>query len=127
MDQTEEREVVGRGLKAMLDIAAKNAKGLPIFAKQKAEELGVEFLGGLDERPDGATMLQFYHPVERLYEEHGKDWEKALDSLGQLVGFFAVPRELLFGIRGEHGDVLLKMSDIARYKHLQVFERLGLG
>lgn len=85
MNQAEEREVVGRGLKAMLDIAAKNAKGLPLFAQQKAEELGVEFLGAFDERPE-ATVLQFYHPIDRRFSEHGEDWAEALDGMGQLRG-----------------------------------------
>jgi len=111
MDAPEDRRAIEAALGAMLEIAAHNAKSLPGFARAAGTELGLEYFGELED--SGAPILKFYRTDLGLPE---KPSAQELPMIGKVLGFFTIPKQLLLGIRGERGDVLMKMSDIQVYR-----------
>jgi hypothetical protein len=119
MDTPEDRRAIEAGLNASLGIAAHNAKNLPEFARKQALELGLTYFGELSD--SSAPILVFYRTdLGEHYmasrELRGPSAWKVLPTIGRVKGFFAIPRQLLLGIRGEHGDVLMRVTDIQVYR-----------
>jgi hypothetical protein len=122
-----DRSHINAALKTHLGIFAHNATHLPDFGKKYADKLGLEYFGEF-ERDDKTPVLRFYrHDMgeEILRNQQAKGgpeaWE-VLPTIGKIRGFFAIPRQALLGIRGEHGDVLMKMNDIMVYRFNGVME-----
>jgi len=103
-------------LENFLAIIAHNAKGLVSLASQHAEEMGLKSLGVLDEwpGPEKAPVLKF-HTGKHLRI----DWDRVCQDLlaiGKPVGLYAVPRAMLLGIRGEKGDITVRLVDIQQHR-----------
>ena len=115
------RKPIERMLAAALGNVVGNFQALPAFAEKHAGELGLDFLGNLEERPKAPSLRfpmvgssQFAPILQQLSE-----------AIGTPTALFSVVRQGLMGIRGTDGDIMLRMIDIVRYRHLGVFQTLA--
>jgi hypothetical protein len=120
---SEDRTVFKNALQCFLGIAAHNAQQLPALAKKHAGELGLAYDGEFEEQTDYPS-IQFL----RTQEDFNRvDWDHVRDqlaSLGTIRSLFAVPKQMLLGIRGSDGDIYLRMTDIQIYRHYGVFQTI---
>lgn len=107
-----ERETFVPFLEALLGMMARSAKGLISLASQHAEEMGLKSLGVFETwaGSEKAPVLKF-HPGKHL----GIDWDrvcKDLLTIGKPTGLYAIPSAMLLGIRGEKGEITVRLADI---------------
>lgn len=112
----------GQALRAELHLIEHQTTGLPLLTEQIAGKLGVPYLGILKDRVQDSSILNF---PSGLNLPKDKPWpESQLNAIGKVVALYAIPNSWLLGIRGEHGDRYLRVTDIQRYRHIAVFEHL---
>lgn len=107
-----DRQVFGNFLEAFLGMLAHSMKGLNSLVSQHAEEMGLESLGVFEERPDPKVA-----PVLRFPQDHNLriKWDEVdaqLAKIGKPTGLYTVPRQLIMGIRGDKGDITIRLIDI---------------
>lgn len=122
-DSPQSREVIERTLGAAMGRIVSNFQALPAFAEKHAGELGLDFLGNMEERPD-APVLRF--PTDRLMKVQWDQVQQQLvEAIGKPTSLFAVVRQGLVGIRGTKGDIMLRCLDITIYRHYGTFQTLA--
>lgn len=85
-------------------------EGLNSLVRQHAEEMGVESLGVLDEVPEGAVVLKF--PQDHNLRIKWDEVDAQLATIGIPKGLYTVPKSWFLGIRGDKGDILVRIVDI---------------
>jgi hypothetical protein len=99
-------------LEAFLGMIARNCRGMISLASEHAEEMGLKSLGVFETwaGPEKAPVLKF-----QMGKHLGIDWNKVCQDLlaiGKPTGLYAIPSAMLFGIRGEKGDITVRLADI---------------
>lgn len=109
-DQCCDRKVFGQFLEAFLGNMSRNMEGLSSLARQHAEEMGVKSLGVLDKIPEGAKILAFSQDHNLRIKWHEVDAQLA--KIGKPTGFYTVPLAGVLGVRGDKGDVVIRLIDV---------------
>lgn len=123
-DSQASREVINRVLHSSLGRLVGNFQALPAFAEKHAGELGLDFLGAMEEEPDDAPVLRF--PTDKKLEILWDQVQQQLiEAIGRPTALFAVVRQGLVGIRGTKGDIMLRCLDITIYRHFGTFQTLA--
>lgn len=111
-----DRKGMGSFLDAFLGMMSRSMKGLNSLVGQHAEEMGLNSLGVFDECPEGAPVLRFpQDPQDRLRIKWG-EVDAQLAKIGKPTGLFTVPSEMLMGIRGENGDIGIRLIDVQMHR-----------
>lgn len=118
-----DRSIFARTLEVMLQNLAKSMEGLNSMVAGHAEEMGLDSLGVLAKRPEGVEVLRF--PLNDQMRIKWDEVDHQLATIGKITGLYTVPSELLMGIRGKDGDILIRLIDVQQRRlHgvLQYFE-----
>jgi hypothetical protein len=119
-----DRSVIERTLEALLHMLSHNMKGLNSLATQHAEEMGLDSLGVFEEPPEGARPLSFPIDFNNKLRIKWDEVDAQLATIGRPTGLYAVPKSMYLGIRGENGDVLVRLIDIQQRRLDGVLEYL---
>lgn len=122
-DPQQSRKVFGKALHSALGRVVGNFQSLPDFAEKHAAELGLDFLGNMEERPD-APVLRFPQD-KKLKVLWDQVQQQLVEAIGKPTALFAVVRQGLMGIRGTKGDIMLRCLDITIYRHYGTFQTLA--
>jgi len=99
-----------------------NMRGLASLASQHAEEMGLESLGVFDEPPEGALPLDFPLDFNDKLRIKWDEVDTQIATIGKPTGLYAVPCSAYLGIRGEDGDILVRLIDIQQHRLKGVLE-----
>lgn len=104
---------MGAVLTVLLDSMHRSMKGLGIVARENAESLGLEYLGS-HVRPEGTPVLRF--PLDDKLHIRWAEVDAQLASVGLPTALYTIPSEMLFGIRGEKGDICVRLVDVQQHR-----------
>jgi hypothetical protein len=96
----------------MLGNLVRSMEGLDRFTENEAAKLGLEALGKLDAQPEGAKVLKFPIDFDNKLRVKWDEVDAQLDAIGKPTGMYTIPKQLLMGIRGDKGDVLIRLLDV---------------
>jgi hypothetical protein len=105
-----DRSVFARTLEVMLQNLVKSMEGLNSMVTEHAEEMGLDSLGVFDEQPKDVPVLRF--PLNSQMRIEWDEVDTQLAGIGKITGMYTVPRNLLMGIRGKDGDILIRLIDV---------------
>ena len=117
-----DRSVIERTLESLLHMLARSSQGLIALASQHAEEMGLDSLGAFEEPPEEASVLKF--TLDGRLSIKWDEVDAQLATIGKPTGLYAVPRSLSLGLRGDKGDLLIRLADIQRRRLHGVLEYL---
>lgn len=109
-----DRSVFARTLETMLQMLVKSMEGLNSLVTEHAEEMGLDSLGVFKAQPEGVPILRF--PLDGQMRIKWDEVDHQLATLGKITGLYTVPRDLLIGIRGRDGDILVRLIDIQQQR-----------
>jgi len=113
-------------LRTMLGNLVRSMEGVNQLAEDKwAPELGLAFLGKLDKQPPGSKGLSFPLDFDDKLRIKWDEVHAQLDAIGKPTALFTVPRQLLLGIRGSDGDIVVRLLDIQQHRLDGVLEYLS--
>ena len=115
-----DRSVFARTLEVMLQNLVKSMEGLNSLVTEHAEEMGLDSLGVFDEQPEGVPVLRF--PLNGQMRIQWDEVDAQLAAIGKITGMYTVPRNLLMGIRGKDGDILIRLIDVQQRRLQGVLE-----
>jgi hypothetical protein len=76
--------------------------------------MGLDSLGVFDARPEGVPVLAF--PLNGQMRIKWDEVDTQLATIGKITGLYTVPRDLLMGIRGRDGDILVRLIDVQQQR-----------
>jgi len=110
-------------LRTMLGNIVRSMEGLNQLTQDKAKEMGLDPLGKLDKQPEDATVLRF--PLDNKLRIKWDEVDAQLGTIGKPTALFTVPKQLLMGIRGQDGDIMVRLIDVQQRRLDGVLEFLS--
>lgn len=111
-------------LETMLGNLVRSMEGLNQLAEDKAKEMGLSPLGKLEAQPDGAQVLKFPLDFDNQLRIKWDEVDAQLASIGKPTGLYTVPKQLLMGIQGDQGDIMVRLLDVQQRRLDGVLEYL---